>query len=124
MSHLPFIQPHVLLSSKGNSGLPTSVADIALEQEKDLKVSDLRQGSLQTSAPPDRISFVVHPGVLYRRVPLGGQVEKCQLVVPQALVPEFLCYIHDNPLGGHLGTLKTLLRVLKVAWWPNVCKDV
>ena len=112
------------VSTKIHSVLPTTLAEIAEEQEKDQRVCELKQDSAQTDVPLTRIGFVVQQGVLYRRVPVRDQGQKYQMVVPQSLVSEFLRYFHDNPLGGHLGQLKTLLKVLGVAWWPNVRKDV
>ena len=116
--------PCLVISSKSPSDLPTTLAELAVAQGTDQVVKDLRSDIGRSTTPLDRIGFFDHQGLLYRRVPAKNQGEKWQLVVPQTLVPEFLRYFHDNPLGGHLGRLKTLLRVLEVAWWPTVRKDV
>ena len=84
------------------------MAEIAAEQEKDQRVCELKQDSSQTDVPLTRIGLVIQQGVLYRRVPVLDQGQKYQWVVPQSLVSEFLGYFHDNPLGGHLGQLKTI----------------
>lgn len=62
--------------------------------------------------------------MLFRSVPGGLFGKKLQLVIPANLQEEFLWYAHDNPLSGHLGQMKTLLRLMEVAYWPSIRADV
>lgn len=116
--------PCNLVAKKATYDIPVSMAEIADAQKKDAKVQEIKRSDVHPSTHTNRIKFTERQGVLYRLVPLQDDGEKYQLVVPQNLVPDFLRYFHDNPLGGHLGRLKTLLRVLEVAWWPTIRKDV
>lgn len=84
----------------------------------------LRKTSLQEADLPSHVSFVRHKGVLYRRILARNQGERYQVVIPQALVLQVMGHFHQRPAGGHVGRLKTLMKVLKLAWWPSVRKDI
>lgn len=125
-------QPHsegripcmVVTRSKFTTDLPHDLSEIAKAQAIDPDIPSLKKNNHDLLQKPGRIKMEEHQGILYRRVPLKQDGYKFQVVVPQALVKSFLQYFHDNALGGHLGRLKTLMRVLEVAWWPTIRKDV
>lgn len=102
--------------------LPISLQEVADAQALDPTCQDL--GPTINQPGPGRIHYQLQQGVWYRGVPSKYGGYNYQLVVPMALVPQFLAYYHNSPFGGHLGRMKTLLKVLQVAWWPTVRKDV
>lgn len=63
-------------------------------------------------------------GILFRSMPDRQTGQKLQLIIPSDLCKEFLHYAHDSPISGHLGRLKTLLRLLDMVYWPSVRSDV
>lgn len=107
------------------SNLPVDWEEIAKAQQEDAVVKELTDKALaQTDIDPSRIHYVVRNGFLFRSVPDGQKGQKFQLVVPEGLRKEFLKYAHDNPLSGHFGRLKTLLRLLDMVYWPSLRSDV
>ena len=74
-----------------------------------------------------RKQLVLENGILYRKFKdvLGGSLHpKLQLVLPATLVQDVLTGLHDSPVGGHLGTKKTLEKVRCRFYWPGQRKDV
>uniref|UniRef100_A0A1I8HWL5 Integrase_H2C2 domain-containing protein n=1 Tax=Macrostomum lignano TaxID=282301 RepID=A0A1I8HWL5_9PLAT len=47
-----------------------------------------------------------------------------QPVIPRQLRQDLLQLLHDDPASGHLGTERTLARVVSRAWWPGLKDDV
>lgn len=109
---------------KGYFDLPITWAELAQAQAADPEVCGLKQSSMQPSEPPSWTSFVICRGVLCRWVLTQDRGGKHQVVVPRTLIPQFLQHYHLGSSGRHLGQLKTLLRLLKVAWWPTVRQDI
>ncbi|KAL7866093.1 hypothetical protein SRHO_G00113400 [Serrasalmus rhombeus] len=107
-----------------NPMLPVSLAEITLAQGEDDYIKGLKDQCNTSCAPKDRIRWEIQQDLLYRALPYGEGGVKYQLVVPKSLSVPFLKYFHDSPLGAHLGRMKTLLRILEVAWWPDVRKNV
>lgn len=108
-----------LLKSKDSStafaAFPIEWDDIAKAQEEDPEIHKLMAKAESTPVPnPQRLHYVMKNGFLFRSMSQGQGGEKLQLVVPTALRADFLRYAHDNPLSGHLGRLKTLLRLVEV----------
>ncbi len=116
--------PCLSITSHHWSTLPHSLEEIAKAQGMDNTITHLHSGLQPRSAKEQPITFEDHQGVWYRKVPLKNKGGKYQLVVPQSMRTNFMHYYHDNPLGCHLGQLKTLLKIIEVAWWPSVRRDV
>lgn len=105
--------------------LPIDLSQIAMAQSKDVEIQELiTKAGKQTTLDLTRVHYVVENGFLFRSVPDGKKGQKLQLIIPSALRQSFLQYAHDNPLSGHFGRLKTLLRLLETVYWPSIRSDV
>ena len=104
------------------SAIPSSLQDIECAQQADILCKEIGLSIEQPT--PGCIHYEYQQGVLYRGVPSKYGGFNYRMVAPAVLVPEFLAYFHDSPFGGHLGRMKTLLKILEVAWWPTIRKDV
>lgn len=54
----------------------------------------------------------------------GQEGPKLQIVIPTCLRQYFFNYAHNNPLSGHLGRLKSLLRLVDICYWSTLRSDV
>lgn len=67
----------------------------------------------------------IQEGVLYRRWESDdGMLVKRQVLLPEKLRKDIVAEIHGNPLGGHLGSRKTLARVKARFYWSGLTADV
>ena len=61
--------------------------------------------------------------MLYREFTKGNKVT-LQLVVPEGFREKVMRLAHETLMSGHLGTKKTLDRVVAEFFWPGICGDV
>ncbi len=109
-----------------SANMPIDLTQIAIAQNNDPDIQEIISTIHKQTQPPDptRLHYVIENGFLFRSTPDGQQGQKLQLVIPPVHRQAFLQYAHDNPLSGHFGKLKTLLRLLETVYWPTVRKDV
>ena len=67
--------------------------------------------------------FVERKDLLYRKFTKGNKVT-LQLVVPNGFREKVMRLAHETLMSGHLGTKKTLDRVVAEFFWPGICGDV
>ncbi len=112
-------------SSTTFSSFPVEWSDIAKAQQEDGEIQELvTKAKASINPDPTRIHYLMENGFLFRSMPQGPKGPKLQLVIPTCLRQNFLNYAHNNPLSGHLGRLKTLLRLVDICYWPTLRSDV
>ena len=102
-----------------------SVAKVRELQKKDQTLTrywDLAKGVILRDKPyPDE--FFIKNDMLYcRNFRTKGLTDKdnSQFVVPKALIHLVLKTYHESVLGAHLGTKKTVDRILSCFWFPAI----
>lgn len=112
-------------SSTTFSSFPIEWSDIAKSQQDDPEVQEVANKARSLTDPnPSHIHYLLKNGFLFHSMPDGQKGPKLQLVIPACLWKDFLAYAHDNLIGGHLGRLKTLLRLVDICYWPKLRSDV
>jgi len=72
----------VITRSKLTTDLPHTLSEIFKAQASDPDIPSLKKGNQDLPQKPGRIQMEEHQGILYRRVPLKQNGQKCQVVVP------------------------------------------
>ena len=97
--------------------------DIGAMQQQDPDIGLLYQQAQgerplsQTNKPGD--SFSVSNGVLYK-----GDGSEARMVVPQKARGVVLELGHSIPWAGHLGRQKTIARISRHFFWPNMAREI
>jgi hypothetical protein len=119
-----FVQPTEISSQIGSI---VSRLDLINLQRTDSSLVDLMQLANVAPDKSDRSFYAIQNDVLVRHWrdrfrPEGMEVT--QVVVPVQLRQRLLKVAHDIPSSGHLGTQKTIDRLLRHFWWPRIFGEV
>lgn len=98
---------------------PLAFTDIKSHQEKDPNLrqilEDIKVGGVH---PPYSISKEVLCCCPQR----GNRSPK--IVLPSHLIPMVFSYYHESPVGGHLGIMKTTMKIRKDFIWKGMDRDI
>ena len=103
--------------------LKVSRADLVRLQAKDPTLTSVREKVGRPSRTGETVKYTLKNGLLYR-VYARGKEQHTQVVVPKGLRETVLRMGHDMPMAGHLGTKRTLERILHNFYWPGINTSV
>ena len=66
----------------------------------------------------------IHDGVIYKRSMNLDRTSHLQLLVPRKIRNDVFDKMHCAVFGGHLGTRKTIGKILEKHYWFNIREDV
>ena len=118
------IQP---LKVKESDVMEISVEEMSKLQRQDESLKRLWDKKEVKTVGESKSWFWVENDILRRsfsnpKVNCGNPVQ--QVVVPSGLRNKVMALAHDSILGGHLGTKRTVDKVLSNFFWPGVGSDV
>lgn len=99
--------------------LPAAFQSIREHQIKDEFCRDVYD-KVQRQDPAVRNFRLLNDTIVY----VSPRNKSKAYLVPLDLRPMLLEYFHDSALSAHLGVTKTLRRICKVFYWPNIRSDV
>ncbi|HEY1644970.1 MAG TPA: reverse transcriptase domain-containing protein, partial [Candidatus Saccharimonadales bacterium] len=105
--------------------------DLAAEQRKDkqlLNIFDMLEGRTEIPGPAKEEMKLYHivDGILlkcWHQKPRES-VDDMRPVIPQQLRVQVIESFHDEPLGGHLGRMKTFEKIRSRVYWNNMETDI
>ena len=105
-----------------NIGYDKSIYErISEEQKKDKYCKEWMEKVFQD---PEEDNFVIHDGILFRRVKYKDKPIRETVVVPTKLRKYVLADFHDATIAGHLGASKTYGKIGQRFWWKNIKGDI
>ncbi|PNF31069.1 hypothetical protein B7P43_G17391, partial [Cryptotermes secundus] len=99
--------------------LPEAFQSITEHQKKDLLCRDIYQKVVQND-PSVRQFKLLNGALVYH----PSRARTKRYLLPEALRPMILEYFHKSHLSAHLGITKTLNRIARVFYWPNMRREV
>ena len=103
--------------------LVEKTVDIAEAQKQDDWCSNMRKAVENNTKNSHK--YIIENDILYRRTYDSNHNRILLTCLPRKLRKQALLDLHDNELGGgHLGELKTFLKVRKRFFWPNCERTV
>lgn len=103
--------------------------ELKKQQQSDPSLSKVREkiGQIVKHKSGSSATFVMRNGILCREFSNPGKPGDAtirQVVVPTKLRQSVMSIAHESLLGGHLGTQKTVDRILSNFFWPALQADV
>ena len=100
------------------SSIDLSWGKIKMEQENDPEVqrtiTSIRAGKKMES-------FALHENTLFRLAATRDRETKSKIPwLPRSMINTVLRTFHDNPLSGHFGIQRTMNRIRRRFWWPEM----